>query len=91
MNLCARTRLMHIHSDEGEDSVVYPPVRALEDALHEAHIRIHKRERQDLIGGCVGARLVTADIPLADEPVEVGDRRGFGPVPIAAALAARVN
>jgi hypothetical protein len=38
MDLRARTGLKHIHSNEGECSVVYLPVRASEDTLHKAHV-----------------------------------------------------
>jgi hypothetical protein len=55
--------------------MVNPPVRALEDALHEAHVIVHKRERAYLTCHRVGSRHRTADERQADEAVEIGDGR----------------
>jgi hypothetical protein len=38
MDLCARTGLVDINSNQGEGSLVDPPVGPSEDSLHEAHI-----------------------------------------------------
>ena len=54
------------------------PSVPLKNTLHEAHVRVHERERPDLLRHRVGARDLTIEVCEANETVKVGDGRGFG-------------
>jgi hypothetical protein len=76
--MSARTGRIHIRSDRGEGPLVDLPIRALEGALHEAHVRIHEREDLDLTCRRVELHQRPADEREAHEPIEVNDGRRFG-------------
>ena len=74
MDLCARTGLVDINSDQSEGSLMNLPIGPSEDAFHEAHVRIHKRERSNFASCRVSLRYLPAYVGEPVESIEVGDR-----------------
>jgi hypothetical protein len=60
MDLCARTGLVDVNSDQRKSTMMSLPVGSSEDAFHEAHVGVHKRKGADL----AVAVLVCVTVPL---------------------------
>src|SRR6516225_5449512 len=76
--LIARTELIDVHSDQRECSVVYSPISATENALHEPHVGICEGQPQGLTCLGIGLRHHPADVGQTDRAVEIGDRDWLG-------------
>ena len=72
-SLIARTELIDVNSDQRECAVVYSPIRAAKNALHESHIGVYEGQLLGLSGLDVGLGHHPADVGQTNKGVEIVD------------------